>query len=216
MKRQILVLLSTALVPFQETRAEEILRTPHLSCEVANTIGSTILTTKVKGSESPVKFRIDWFTGDETSENFRTSATKERSLTSTHLLGKTTLTRTILASAGADCILIHVHADQPGPVHFTTRFVSEKPAKIRNRREIILSDGEIHAHAWVVPFESDVSDDGKAITVAGEGEALIILNLTDNAETRPISNTLDRLGEKHDPGHTPPNPHLIWEAVKKL
>ena len=190
------------------------LTTPRFSCTVENTPASTILTSRAKGSESPVKFRIDWLTGSETPLNFKTGLPEKGLVTSTHLLGKTTVTRTILASAESDCIFIHVHADQPGPVHFAARFVSEDPVKIHDRRQLILSGKDIHAHAWVIPYESDVTDDGKAtITLAGEGEALIILNLTPDPAKHPIANTLVRLGEKHDPGHTPPSPHLIWEGV---
>jgi len=190
------------------------LATTRLSLEVENTPAATIVTAKVKGSESPVKLRIDWVNGTESPENFRNHPEKDGSLVSTHLFGKTTLTRTILASAEDDCILIHVQADQPGPVNFTARFVSDEPVEIHDRRQLILSGEKIHAHAWIIPYESDVSDDGKStITLAGEGEALIILNLTAAAKKHPIANTLTRLGEKYDPGHTPPNPHLIWEGV---
>lgn len=191
------------------------LATTRLSLEVENTPAATIVTAKAKGSESPVKFRIDWVDGTESPENFRNHPEKDGSLVSTHLFGKTTLTRTILASEEDDCIFIHIHADQPGPVHFTARFVSEDPVEIHDRRQLILSGEKIHAHAWIIPYESDVSDDEKStITLAGEGEALIILNLTTDPEKNSIANTLTRLGEKYDPGHTPPSPHLIWEGIR--
>lgn len=194
----------------------ETLATPRITCEVAETAATTTLTAKAKGCEEPVVFRIEWKSRDEKPEGFKASKAEGGAITSTHRLGKTTVTRTILASAAADCILIHVIADQPGAVSFTARFASEDPVKIQNRREIILSGEKIHAHAWVIPFESDVHDDGKGtISLNGEGEALIILNLTNDPETSPISDTLARLGKKHDPGHTPANPHLIWEALEE-
>ncbi len=209
MSVRLLILLSGVL------EAQSV-ATPRLSCEVDNTPSSTILTAKTKGSDSDVKFRIDWFTGNVKPEKFRSDPAKEGFITSTHLLGKTTLTRTILASGEEDCVFIHVHADQPGPVHFTARFVSEDPIEIHDRRQLILSGRKIHAHAWIIPYESDVTDDGKsAITLAGEGEALIILNLTANPGKHRIADTLTRLGGKYDPGHTPPSPHLIWEGVMK-
>jgi len=189
------------------------LSTPRLSCEVENTAKATVLTAKAKGTDAPVKLRIDWLSGTEPPEDFRNHPAKANRVTSTHRLGKTTLTRTVLVSEAADCILIHVQSDQPGAVHFTTRFVTESPVEIHERRQIILNAKEIHAHAWIIPFESDVSDDGKAITLPGEGEALIILNLTADPATSPVSNTLARLAEMHDPGHTSPNPNLIWQAV---
>ncbi len=181
-----------------------------------NTIESTILTATVKGSETPVKLRIDWQNPEQTNMVFRQHAEKNNSLISRHRIGKTTITRTILVSAKSDCIFIHVLADQPGPVNFTARFISEDPVEIHDRRQLILTGKETHAHAWIIPFESDVTDDGKStITLAGEGEALIILNLTADPAKHPIANTLTRLGEKHDPAHTPPSPHLIWEGVRE-
>jgi hypothetical protein len=195
--------------------AAQTLKTPRLSCETENTTTSTIITAKVKGSDTPIKFRIDWLSGNETPENFKNHLVEGRSLTSTHRLGKTTVTRTILASAAADCIFIHVIADQPGVVSFSAKFVGKNPTKIHDRREIILSGKKTNAHAWVIPFESDVHDDGKGtIFLNGEGEALIILNLTSNLDTSPIVDTLTRLGKKFDPTHSPPSPHLIWEGVK--
>ncbi len=192
------------------------LTTPRLSCSVENTLESTILTASVKGSETSVKLRIDWQTPAQTNMVFRQHAVKNNSLISRHKIGSTSITRTIFADAESDCIFLHVLADQPGPVHFSARFVSEDPVKIEDRRQLILSGEKVHAHAWIIPYESDVSDDGKStITLAGEGEALIILNLTADPEKQPISDTVARLGQKHDPGHTPPSPHLIWEAVSK-
>ena len=195
--------------------AAQPLTTARLSCEIENTPTSTILTAKVKASDAPVKFRIDWLSGKETPENFKNQPEKGESLTSTHLLGKTTLTRTVLISTESDCIFIHVHADQPGPVHFTARFVSKDPVKIHDRRQLILTGKETRAHAWIIPYESDITDDGKGtITLAGEGEALLILNLTPDPTKHPISDTLTRLGEKYDPGHTPASPHLVWEGIE--
>lgn len=194
------------------TNAQPLI-TPRISCEIENTVKTTLLTAKAKGADTPVRFRIDWLSGNETPENFRNHTAMPDRLTSTHRLGKTTLTRTILVSESADCILVHIHADQPGVVHFNARFDSRKPVKIQDRRQIILPGKEIHVHAWIIPFESDVSDDGKTITLSGEGEALIILNLAPEPEKLPISHTLSRLGAKYDPGHTPPNPHLIWQGA---
>lgn len=192
------------------------LTTPRLSCEVENTAKTTTLTAKAKGSDAAVNFRIDWLSGNDAPQNFKNHPAKGNALSSTHLLGETTLTRTILASPEADCILVHIIADKPGAVGFRAHFPDEAAAEIHNRREIILSGGKTHAHAWIIPFESDVSDDGKGtITLSGEGEALIILNLTTDPAAHPVSATLARLGEKYDPGHSPPNPHLIWEGVRE-
>jgi len=194
--------------------AAQQLETPRLSLKVENTAATTLLTATEKDSETPVTLRIDWLTGSETSTDFKSQAATKDRITSTHLLGKTKLTRTILLSAENDAVLFHVHSNQPGPVHFTARLVSGEPVKIEDRRQLVLTGEKIHAHAWIIPYESDVSDDGKStITLAGEGEALIILNLSADPAKHPIADTLTRMGQKHDPGHTPPSPHLIWKGV---
>ncbi|QTN32279.1 hypothetical protein HZ994_08030 [Akkermansiaceae bacterium] len=205
-----ILLLATAIAPAQA------ISTPRLSCRVVQTAEATTLATKAKGSDEELVFEIGWETGTEKVAGFGSSTAENGIITSTHRLGKTTLTRTILASAAADCILIHIIADKPGAVCFRARFRSDHPARIRNRREILLSGEKIQAHAWIIPFESDVRDDGKGTVILdGEGEALIILNLTADQEASPIADTLTRLGKKHDPGHSPPGPHLIWEGIKE-
>lgn len=194
----------------------ETLATPRISCEVKQDAGVTVLTAKGKGCEEPVMFRIDWTHRDEKPGIFKATRAADGAITSTYRLGKTTVTRTIIADAAADCILIHVIADQPGAISFRARYDTKHPTKIANRREILFTGGKIQAHAWVIPFESDVRDDGKGtVFLDGEGEALIILNLTADPETSPISETHARLGEKHDPGHTPPSPHMIWEGIQE-
>lgn len=193
----------------------QTLATPRLRCEIAQTAASTTLTATTKGSVEPVVFRIDWTAGQAEAEGFLSSPSKNGVITSTHRLGQTTITRTILADETADCIVIHVIADQPGEISLDAKFVSEHPAVILNRREILLRGEKTHAHAWILPFEADVHDDGRGtVSLNGEGEALIILNLTADPEAVPISDTLLRLGRKHDPKHMPPDPHRVWEGVK--
>lgn len=168
------------------------------------------------GIDETVKFEINWLSGKVAPANFRNLEEKKKYITSSHLIEKTTVTRTILASAEADCILIHVIADQPGEVALQARFQSDTPTQIQDRRELVIPGGKILAHAWIIPFESDVVDDGKgAISVTGEGEALILLNISENTKEQLIANTWDRLGERYDPCGTPPNPDVVWEAVKK-
>ncbi len=195
-------------------QAVEILITPRLICEVAETATSTTLSTRVKGCDEPVIFRIDWTSKEGKPENFAVSKSKQGTVISTYRLGKTTITRTIVASAVTDCVMLHVIADQPGRVNLSARYASEGSVKINDRRELLLSGEKISAHAWIIPYESDVQADGDAtIVLPGEGEALILLNLTIDPKTAPISETFTRLGAKYDPGHNPPSPQLIWEGV---
>ncbi len=210
MKSPLLLLFLTAA-----TLSADPLATSRLTCEVVNTPTLTVLTIKEKGSEATATLSINWVSEHQEPTAFIAAPAGENSITSAHRLGRTTVTRTILASGAADCILLHVRADQPGPVHFVAKFDTDSPVEIHDRRQLILNNEKIHAHAWIIPFESDVHDDGEsAIVLQGEGEALIILNATTDPEKHPISSTLTRLGEKHDPGHTPPSPHLIWQALE--
>jgi hypothetical protein len=192
----------------------KILSTPRFECEVVETLASSTLTARIKGCDEPVVFRIDWLDKQGTSEHFKVSPEKRGAIISSYRLGKTTLTRTIVASAAADCVLVHVVADQPGLVNLSARYVSNFPVKIQDRRELIFTGGKIRAHAWVIPFESDVQPDGDtAISIHGEGEALVLLNFT-IAGSASIADTFTRLGAVYDPAHRPPSPSLIWEALK--
>lgn len=194
----------------------QTIQTARFSCDVENCEIKTILTARLMGIDETVKFEINWLSGKVAPANFRNLEEKKKYITSSHLIEKTTVTRTILASAEADCILIHVIADQPGEVALQARFQSDTPTQIQDRRELVLPGGKVHAHAWIIPFESDVVDDGKgAISVTGEGEALILLNISENIKEQPIANTWDRLGERYDPYGTNSNPYVVWEAVKK-
>lgn len=192
----------------------EILTTPRFECEVVETLASSTLIARIKGCDEPVVIRIDWLDKQGTPENFKVSPEKRGAIISSYRLGKTTLTRTFVASVAADCVLVHVVADQPGLVNLRARYVSNFPVKIHDRRELILTGGKIRAHAWVIPFESDVQTDGDAaIGLHGEGEALILLNFTTEGSAS-IADTFTRLGAIHDPAHRPPSPSLIWEALK--
>ncbi|MNY80969.1 hypothetical protein D3C86_2222830 [compost metagenome] len=67
---------------------------------------------------------------------------------------------------------------------------------------------------WVLPFESDVENEGNAVILRGEGECLVIFTQTDaENQANPLAGTLSKLGERHDPGNIPPNPSKIWQAV---
>ena len=198
-----------------EGKTAEILLTPRLRCEVTNTARSTLISAKAAGSNAAVILRLDWFSAKTKPENFLNKPVKDNALVSTHRLGEITVTRTILASPESDTIFLHVHADQPGAVNFTVNFETKEPTEILDRRELVLTGDGIDARTWVIPFESDVENREKSmITLSGEGEALVIFNITSDPQKHPIADTLERIGKKYDPTHTPPSPHLIWEAVK--
>lgn len=207
--------LTVSLFSLSEGKAAETLRTQRLTCHVTNNANSTLLSLKVKGSDTTATLRLDWQTKAAKPQDFRNNPLKNNALVSTHRLGDITITRTILANRENDAILLHVHADQPGVVHFTTRFESKHPVEIVDRRQLVLSGDGNFAHVWVIPFESDVESHGKStISLSGEGEALVVFNLTTDLQKHPIANTWERLGKKHDPAHIPPSPHLIWQGIQ--
>ena len=162
-----------------------------------------------------VVLNIDWLDRDGAAIGFtRSICSKEAAIRSVHRVGKTTITRTVIAAGGDDAIFIHLIADQPGALSFrvTLSGPPASEARIEDRRQLILPAGAGHpgAHVWVLPFESDVAREGHFITVRGEGEALIVWNY---GIGKPLDATLSRLGTRYDPGHTPPDPAKIWQGV---
>lgn len=139
---------------------------------------------------------------------------------STHNMGTTHLTRTVLASRKEGLIFVHIIADKPGDISFRATLLPPKgkgEVKIADRRELLWTSPDnpaTKAHVWVLPFESDVENEGSTVILRGEGECLLIFALT-TAENpaKPLSGTFSRLGERHDPGHLPPDPSKIWQAV---
>lgn len=186
---------------------------PDVPVKICNTLDSTVFTATGQSDHAPVVFRLDWVHGSLSPDGFKNLPGANGKLSSVYKIGETTITRTILKSAAEECIFIHIHADQPGPVHFTARFLSEDPVEIRDRRQLYLPGEETDAQAWIIPYESDVNDDGETITLAGEGEALIILKFSQFSSKKNLEDIFARLGRKYDPGHTPPSPHLIWSGV---
>ncbi len=132
---------------------------------------------------------------------------------STSQAGDTTITRTVIASREDDAIFIHLLAGHPGALSFRVKLDPPGGGKIaiEDRRQLIHTPPDNpSSHLWVLPFESEVTPEAGAITVQGEGEALVIWNFGDK---EAISTTLTRLGGKYDPGHSPADPTRIWHGV---
>ena len=143
------------------------------------------------------------------------SSCQGHALLSTHRLGEISVTRIILISSEDDAIFIHVHADQPGTINFAAEHSSEEPTEIRNRRELASSRKGVFAHTWIIPFESDVKNEGKSIiTLSGEGEPLIVFNVTSDPEKHPVRDTWERIDKNTIPPMHSKTPDLICEAVK--
>ncbi len=193
----------------------EVLTTPRLELEVVNTVGETTLKIGEIEGEGAATLVIVWVNEFETPVGFESGRVSDSGLVSTHRLGITTLTRTIHLSEEDGLAFLHVRADQPGAVRFTVRFQTEAEVEMQGRNGILLKGEGLRAQAYVIPFESDVTDDGKGmISLVGEGEALVILDFQGEPNA-VMSNPFLKLGEKYDAGHVPPSPHIIWEALKE-
>lgn len=171
--------------------------------------------------EGTVTLILEWLNQSPAPTHFSHSFDLEASFVrSTHNLGTTHVTRTVLASAKDGVVFVHLIADKPGDISF--RATLQPPdgkgeVKIVDRRELVWTSPTnrgTKAHVWVLPFESDVEDDGKAVTLRGEGECILIFTQT-TAENpaNPLAGTLSKLGLRHDPGAIPPDPSKIWQAV---
>ena len=159
---------------------------------------------------------IDWLGNTGANEGFtRDIHPQSLGTRSVHRVENTTITRTVLAGIADDVMLIHFIADQPGALSFRVTLggaAQNADVRIEDRRQLILGPkaGQLGAHVWVLPFESDVASEGNTITVRGEGEALIVWNF---AVGKPPEATLSNLGARYDAGHNPPNPAKIWQGA---
>ncbi|RYD33858.1 MAG: hypothetical protein EOP85_20380, partial [Verrucomicrobiaceae bacterium] len=133
---------------------------------------------------------------------------------STYRVGSTTVTRTVLASAGDDAVVIHLLADQPGALSFRVSIPADGVKREDRRQLIATPETGPASHVWVIPFESDVEPDGNGVTVRGEGEAIIVWSFSpDKTGAAELAGTWKRLAERHDPGHNPPDVTKIWHGV---
>ncbi|MEO5915518.1 MAG: hypothetical protein ABIS50_14895 [Luteolibacter sp.] len=163
-------------------------------------------------------FTIDWLGEAPSAVGFeRAVHVGDGRVRSVSRAGTTSITRTVICSRADDAVFIHLIANQPGALSFKVTLGAEAGGKVKieDRRQLILTPQEgLASHAWVLPFESDVTPDGDSIVVKGEGEALIVWNYAgQNAPAGAISRTLQQLGERYDPGDVPPNPAKIWQGV---
>jgi hypothetical protein len=162
--------------------------------------------------------KIEWFTGGDPITDVKHSLhLQDCRVQTSYRVGSTTITRTVLPSAADGAIFIHFLADQPGALAFRVHLETPKeaPPRIEDRRQLIgASAAGLASHVWVLPFEAEVATEGQAIAIRGEGEALVIWSFAKDDEARKsLATTLTRLGERHDPGHSPPDPTRIWHGV---
>jgi hypothetical protein len=162
--------------------------------------------------------RIDWLNKEAPPEEFEVAVTEERRIiTSTHRIGRTGITRTLLATP--DAVFLHFLADHPGALSFRTSLTSPQEGKTttEGRNGLIWrssTDAGVKAYAHIVPFESDVEADGNAILLRGEGECLVIFSITPSEDPgKPVAGIWKRLAETHDPGQEHPDPVKIWHSL---
>ncbi len=166
----------------------------------------------LKTANAELKLKIDWPATDGTPIEFRRALHPNGSISSSYRLGKTTITRTVIASQKDRAIFIHFHADQPGWLNFQVSL--DGPAHVHGDREIIAQHSSLRAHLWVIPFESEATTVGNSLQVQGEGEALIILNLSTHQESvENLAATWKNLAAHHAPGQTPPDVSRIWHSI---
>ncbi|MES2920294.1 MAG: hypothetical protein V4819_02030 [Verrucomicrobiota bacterium] len=173
-------------------------------------------------AQEKVDLKIEWLAGDPKPVDFKRTFHPVAGIArSSHRIGNTTITRTVLAAEEENAVFIHLIADQPGALSFRVTFgvSGEGDVKIEDRRQIVRPaavdrPGSLGGHVWVLPFESDVATEGDSIAVRGEGEALILITWAAGSEATPsLTGTLARLGNRYDAGHVPPDPGKIWHGV---
>ena len=172
--------------------------------------------------QEKVELKIDWLMGEEQPVDFTRSFLPENGIVrSSYRLGGAKITRTVIADETESAIFIHLISDKPGALSFRVilSVSGEGEPKIEDRRQLVRAadasvPGSLGAHVWVLPFESDVAPDGNSIVVRGEGEALVILTFAAGSDaTHSLAETLTRLGNRFDPGHSPADPTKIWQGV---
>jgi hypothetical protein len=163
------------------------------------------------------RVKIEWLLGQDLSPVFEgTDAGPNPKAVARVKVGRTTITRTVLASADEGLVFIHLLADMPGALAFRASWTADSEDKLEviDRRQLYWRDANAEptdsARLWVLPFESEVEPSPAGILLRGEGEALLVIGWEpSSAGTKRIA----ELGRKFAPGEVPPNPRLIWRGV---
>lgn len=206
-----------AIIPMATAQPAPPAKDP-LTYTVDDSPAVTTITGRLTAGRSII-LRIDWLNQNPAPRDF--VRTLEHGIAgSTHQLGTTRITRTILASAEDQAIFIHFLADKPGDLSFRATLVPPAGTgepRIEDRREIAWIGPEptpAAARAWIIPFESDVESEGSAILLRGEGECLLVLNFAEtDSPPGSVAATWNRIAAAHDPGANPPDPSKVWQSV---
>lgn len=157
---------------------------------------------------------IEWLGADPVKDFKRSWQPGGTQVRSVYRIGSTTIIRTVLASAADDAVFIHLLADQPGALSFRVSIPADGVRREDRRQLVFTPETGPASHVWVIPFESDVEPDGQAVTVRGEGEALIVWNFSPGKATAgELAGTWKRLAARHDSGHIPPDVSKVWHGA---
>lgn len=170
-------------------------------------------------STASTRLNVEWFDGGTQVTQFnRAIQPADGSNRSTYRLGDTTITRTVLASAADRVVFLHYLADKPGALSFRVSIDGPPAAEIQieDRRQIVYSPKNgVAARVWMIPFESEVATEGRAISIRGEGEALVVWSFaTGPGAAESLSQVWTKLAATYDPGQTLPDPIKIWQGIQ--
>ncbi|MGC4013177.1 MAG: glycoside hydrolase N-terminal domain-containing protein [Luteolibacter sp.] len=142
---------------------------------------------------------IKWLDADQPLEDYRRSLDLDTGVaTATWKRGGSHFTLTELADLADGVLLVHLLTDMPGSLGFRVQFENVAGAPTGNRGELNCEGIRL----CVLPFESEVESDDKAMQVRGEGEALIVISAG--------AGSLATLAAKYDPGAEHPDATKLW------
>ena len=159
-------------------------------------------------------FTLDWLDDKTPATNYQRRLNfTDGTCVVTFNRGGAGFTWTTFISKPDDLLVLHLRTDKPGALSFRIQLGAkdgkETKAKVEDRRILALQNKDFAARVWVYPMESDVTPGENEITVKGEGEALVLLAATTNADKIPL--LPDRVkalaGENH------PDTFALWTGL---
>jgi len=164
-------------------------------------------------------FTLDWLNDPAQGTDYK----RQLNLTDgtcvvTFQRGGAGFTWTTFISKPDDLLVLHLRTDKPGALNFRVELAAKDvkdgngtKAKVEDRRMLALQnkDNKFAARVWVYPMESEVTPGENEITVKGEGEALILLAATTDANKAP--HLPDRL--KALAGEAHPDTFALWNGL---
>ena len=157
---------------------------------------------------------LDWLNDEAPATNYKHRLDlADGTSVITFQRGGAGFTWTTFISKPDDLIVLHLRTDKPGALSFSVALGAkdgkETKARVEERRMLALQSKDFAARVWVYPMESEVTPGENEITVKGEGEALVLIAATTDANK--ASHLPDRLkpltGEDH------PDAFALWTGL---